>query len=68
MYGGLQCHVKVCGGLDDIDHIQECFGYTTRLKGNGSEEAMADYLLELHKERVAKFGVPLMYMKADICH
>merc|ERR1711936_857994 len=23
LYGGLQCHVKVCGGLDDIDHIQE---------------------------------------------
>ena len=26
------------------------------------------FLLELHKERVKKYGVFLMYMKADICH
>ena len=68
LYGGVQCHVKVCGGKDEISHIMECFGYTTKLKGDGSEEALADYLFELHKERVKKFGVSLMYMRADNYH
>ena len=68
LYGGLHCHVKVCGGLDEMSHIQNCFGYSSRLKGDGNEEAMAEYLLELHKERVKKFGISLMYIKADICY
>ena len=51
LYGGIQCQVcQVCGGRDEISHIQECFGYSSRLRDDGSEEAMADYLLELHKE------------------
>ena len=28
--GSLECLTRVCGGLDELSHIQECFGYTAR--------------------------------------
>ena len=65
--GSTECLTRVCGGEDDLDHVQECFGYEARPSSEGSEQAMADYLYELHKERVRKFKRPLIYIKIVYC-
>ena len=62
-FGGLECWVKVCLGTDGPMHVAECFGYSARIKPGHSEDELVDYLVELHKERLKKFGQPLVYLK-----
>ena len=62
-YGGLECFVGVCLGLDGPQHVSECFGYEARLKPGHSEKELAEYLKELHLERMKKYSLPLVYMK-----
>ena len=45
----------------------ECFGYSARIKPGHSEDELVDYLVELHKERLKKFGQPLVYLKPWTC-
>ena len=61
--GSTECLVRVCGGEDTLDHVSQCFGYTTRYTGDGSEKSQAEFLVELHKERVKKFMFPLIHVR-----
>ena len=64
LHGGTHCLVKVCCEEDTLQHVAECFGYTTRYDSrSGSLKQMAEYLTELNKERTQKFGVPLIYFR-----
>ena len=59
--GSTMCFVKVCGGEDDLDHMSQCFGYSTRPPAQGASEGeIANYLVELSKERNRKFKIPLL--------
>ena len=59
-YGGVHCWVKVCLGNDGPQHVAECFGYKSRIKPGYTEKELADYLWDLHAERIRKFGQPLV--------
>ena len=61
--GSTECLVRVCGGEDTLDHVSQCFGYNTRYTGDGSEKSQAEFLVELHKERVKKFKFPLIHVR-----
>ena len=56
--------VRVCGGEDTLEHVSQCFGYSARPKGDGSEKSQAEYLIELNKERIKKFNLPLIHFKS----
>ena len=62
--GSTECLVRVCGGEDNIEHVSQCFGYSARPTGDGSEQSQADYLLALHKERTQKYKFPLIHFKS----
>ena len=62
-YGGTHCLVKVCGGDDEIDHITKCFGYTAKCPMGGNTKQLAQYLVELNKERIKKYNLPLVYFR-----
>ena len=62
--GSTMCYVKVCGGEDSLDHVSTCFGYQSRPPGAGSsEQEIADYLVELNKERNKKYQSPLVLIR-----
>ena len=48
--------IKKYGGV----HVAECFGYKSRIKPGYTEKELADYLWDLHAERIRKFGQPLV--------
>ena len=37
--------------------------YTARPKSDDSEKSQAEYLMELHKERVKKYKMPLIHIR-----
>ena len=62
--GSTMCFVKVCGGEDSLEHVGQCFGYKARPPPAGASERMvADYLVELNKERNKKFQHPLVQIR-----
>ena len=62
--GATMCYVKVCGGEDSLDHVSQCYGYETRPPGAGAgEKEIAEYLVELNKERNKKFQAPLVVIR-----
>ena len=65
LYGGNQCLVGVCGGLDNLDHVAECEGYTSRPDGQGSGDpkAVVNYLIRLNAERTRRWSMPLLYIR-----
>ena len=54
LYTRKHCYVGVCGGEDSLEHVSQCFGYTTVPSGDGSERAQVEYLVELNKERLKR--------------
>ena len=62
--GSTECLVRVCGGEDDLNHISECFGYSTKPEGDGGEKSQAEYLVRLNKERISKYRFPLIHFKS----
>ena len=62
--GSTMCYVKVCGGEDSLDHVSTCFGYESKPPGAGAtDREIADYLVELNKERNKKFQSPLVLIR-----
>ena len=59
--GSTHCYIEVCGGEDSLEHVSQCFGYSTVPSGDGSEKAQAEYLVDLNKERMKKFKTALIY-------
>ena len=60
-YGTTGCLIQVCGGEDNLEHVSQCFGYQARPnQWDGSNKSTAEYLLELHKEQIKKFNMPLI--------
>ena len=59
-FGGVQCLVGVCCGVDSISHIAECPGYDTKAPLNMREEDLCKFLLEIHRERVRRWSSPLI--------
>ena len=58
--GSTTCYTKVCGGQDNLDHVSQCFGYTSKSQRAGaSNQNIANYLFELNKERNILLGVDL---------
>ena len=53
-WGSTHCYTKVCGGEDSLEHVSQCFGYQTTPSGVPTEEAQAEYLVALNKERMEK--------------
>ena len=62
-FGGLQCFVGSCLGQDGPQHVAECYGYEARLKPGNGEDQLAEYLRDLHVERLKKYGQPLVYIR-----
>ena len=55
----MMCYVKVCGGEDSLDRVSQCFGYKTRPPDHGAtDKEIADYLVNLNRERNKKFKAP----------
>ena len=62
--GSTDCYVGVCGGQDTLDHVSQCFGYQTKPPGPGApEQEIANYLVELNKERTKRFKSPLVIIR-----
>ena len=60
-FGGVQCLVGTCCGLDNLAHIAyECHGYQTKAPSNMREEDLSQYLMELHRERIRRWNAPLI--------
>ena len=61
-WGSTHCFVQVCGGEDSLEHVSQCFGYeSTFNKKDSSEQAQAEYLVALNRERLKKYRRPLIY-------
>ena len=62
--GSTDCYIGVCGGQDTLDHVSQCFGYSTKAPKEGSsEQEIVDYLVELSKERNKRFNAPLITIR-----
>ena len=59
-FGGVQCLVGTCCGVDSVEHIAVCFGYDTKAPSNLREEDLSKYLLEIHQERMRRWDAPLI--------
>ena len=59
--GSTHCYIGVCGGEDSLEHVSQCFGYSAVPSGDGSERSQVEYLVELNKERMKRFGTALIY-------
>ena len=59
-FGGVNCLVGVCCGVDSLAHIVECHGYNTKVPSNMREEDLSEYLLNIHRERVRRWSAPLI--------
>ena len=63
--GSTRCYVGVCGGEDELEHVSQCFGYSSTPSGDHSELGQAQYLVELNAERIKNFGTSLIYLPAE---
>ena len=59
--GDLLCMVPVCQEKDTLEHVMECPFYTTKfVDKEGGIKDWATYLVALNRERIAKFGQPMI--------
>ena len=59
--GSTHCYVGTCGGDDSLDHVSQCFGYSAVPSLDGSKRSQVEYLVELNRERMKRFGTALIY-------
>ena len=59
-YGGIQCVVPGCVQDDTLDHIQECYGYTSKFIDDGDPNTWVEYLCNVDRERFAKYRTSLI--------
>lgn len=62
-YGNFKCLVPMCSGDDELSHVRECTGYTSRLKDDAGPYDIINYLSELEYERLSKFRRSLVNCK-----
>ena len=59
--GDLKCLYAPCQEPDSLKHVQECEFYTTKfIEKEGGTKDWANYLVNLHQERVRNFRQPLI--------
>ena len=63
-YGGTQCLVKGCVEEDSWQHVQECHGYTSRLKKGWGPYDLINYMVELENERNRKHNRSLINFRS----
>ena len=59
-YGSTNCLVPACLGPDSLAHVNECPGYSSRLKDDAGPYQIIEYLTELENERCRKFNKSLL--------
>ena len=59
-YGSINCLEPACTGIDSLEHVKTCFGYSTRFKDEAGPYEIIDTLVELDNERMRKFRKSLM--------
>ena len=59
-YGSVSCLVPACNGTDELGHVNQCFGYRSRLREDAGPYDIIEYLLELETERFVKFNRSLL--------
>ena len=59
---GTHCLFNLCPNLDNLYHVQQCLFYEVKWKREylDSEEQLAEYLLQLNRERIKKFRMPII--------
>ena len=57
--GTIECLVPGCGQEDSLEHVQECYGYSTKFKDNFSPMEWIEYLNNLDLERFSKYKTSL---------
>ena len=59
--GDLLCMVPACQEKDTLEHVMNCVFYTTKfVEKDGPIRDWATYLVALNRERIQKFGQPLI--------
>ena len=62
-YGNLNC-IAGCDEVDSYDHVKQCARYYTQAKNyelDGTDEKLAQYLVDLDNERFKRYAHPLVY-------
>ena len=59
-FGGVQCLVGTCCGVDSIPHIAECEGYDTKAPPNMRDEDLSEFLMKIHQERMRRWNAPII--------
>ena len=59
-YGSTQCLEPACMEDDTLEHMNQCFGYQTKLKDDAGPYEIIEYLVELDQERMRKFRRSLL--------
>ena len=59
-FGGVDCLVGTCCGVDSLEHVKQCFGYHTKPPANFREEDLIKYLQEINLERIRRWKAPLI--------
>ena len=62
-YGSVECLIPFCKEEDSLSHVQNCKGYSSKLKEGASPYEFIDYLVELEAERNKKFNRSLINFK-----
>ena len=59
---GVDCVVPMCGGPDTLSHVQVCPFYSTKWKKEyaDTDEQMAEYLLQINRDRLRKYMLPIL--------
>ena len=57
--GTIECLVPGCCQEDSLEHVQECYGYSTKFKDNFSPTEWIKYLSDLDLERFSKYKTSL---------
>ena len=63
-FGGVNCLIPHCEGIDEIDHVKSCQGYKTKpgkYAFSGNDEELAEYLDNLDNERFSICREPLLF-------
>ena len=59
---GVRCVNRMCDGIDELKHAQVCKFYNTKWddKFLDSESDMAEYILQLNRERLTRYRLPIL--------
>ena len=65
---GVHCLLNLCPYLDNILHVQQCLFFDVKWKQEylDSEEQLAEYLLQLNRERIRKFRMPIIWTRCYV--